>query len=99
MLHSVGLLSEKKRSATWAFLTKFAYFNKISRTFYIYTDVNKNLMTSLEIYCHHSNPIVLKIPCAKLYTSSCSETKVKIRLATLPPINQSKVQKEHMEWG
>ena len=30
------------------------------------------------IYMHHSNPIVLKLPCAKFHASSCSQTKVKV---------------------
>ena len=84
MQHSVCLLSEKKRSATLIFnpwlsvLTKFAYFKDISRTCRIYDDAIKNLMTSQGIYLHYSNPIILKIPCAKFHASSWSQAKVKV---------------------
>ena len=30
------------------------------------------------IYLHYSNPIVLKIPCAKFHASSCCQTKFKV---------------------
>ena len=37
-----------------------------------------NPWSSQGIYLHHSNPIVLKIPCAKFHASSCCQTKVKV---------------------
>ena len=59
-------------------LSKFEYFKEISRTCHISDDVIQKLMTSQRIYMHHTNPIVLKLPCAKLHVSSCSQTKVKV---------------------
>ena len=56
---------------------------------------------------YYSNPIVLKIPCAKFNASSCCQTKVKVEgqfcPLTLPPIRPPKhtpkkeVQKAHLE--
>ena len=45
-----------------------------------------NPWSSQGIYLHHSNPIVLKIPCAKFHASSCCQTKVKVegQFCTLP---------------
>ena len=70
----------------WLYIiSKFAYFKEISRTCHISDDVIKKLMTSQRIYMHHTNPIVLKLPCAKFHISSCSQTKVKVGGAVLPP--------------
>ena len=44
-----------------------------------------NPWLSQGIYLHHSNPIVLKIPCAKFYASSCCQTKVKVEGQFFPP--------------
>ena len=87
-------------------LSKFAYFKEISRTCHISDDVIKKLMTSQGIYMHHTNPIVLKLPCAKFHVSSCSQTKVKVGGgggggAVLPPPSppppKNEVQKAHPE--
>ena len=73
----------------WLYIiSKFAYFKEISRTCHIADDVIKKLMTSQGIYMHHTNPIVLKLPCAKFHVSSCSKTKVKVGGAVLPPPTQ-----------
>ena len=54
-------------------------------------------MTSQGIDLHHSNPIVLKIPCAKFHAfTSCSQTKVKLGVAVLPP-PKNEAQKAHPE--
>ena len=37
-----------------------------------------NPWLSQGICLHHSNPILLKIPCAKFHASSCCQTKVKV---------------------
>ena len=44
-----------------------------------------NRWSSQGIYLHHSNPIVLKIPCAKFHASSCCQTKVKAEGQFCPP--------------
>ena len=43
-----------------------------------------NPWSSQGIYLHHSNPIVLKIPCAKFHASSCCQTKVKVERQLYP---------------
>ena len=73
----------------WLFIfSKFAYFKEISRTCHISDDVIKKLMTSQGIYMHHTNPIVLKLLCAKFHVSSCSQTKVKVGGQFCPPPTQ-----------
>ena len=78
-------------------LTKFAYFKEIQCTCYIYNDVITKVMTSQGIYMHHSNPIVLKLPCAKFHASSRSQTNVKVwgggGGAVLPPATQKRGSK------
>ena len=99
MLHSVCLLSEKEKKYNPGFnpglcvLTKFAYFKEISC--HIYDDVIKKFMTSQGIYMHHSNPIVLKLPCAKFHAFSSSQTKVKVGGQFWPPPPKNEVQKAH----
>ena len=44
-----------------------------------------NPWSSQGIYLHHSNPIVLKIPCAKFHASSCCQTKLKVEGQFCPP--------------
>ena len=84
MLHSVCLLSEKKRSTTRVLIHDCLFLPNvhISKKFHvpaIFTMTSSTkLMTSQGIYMHHSNPIVLKLPCEKFHVSSCSQTKVKI---------------------
>ena len=70
-------------------ITKFVYFKQILRTCHIYDDVIKKLMTSQGIYLHHSNPIVLKLPCEKFHASNYYQTKVKV--------GKNEVQKAHPE--
>ena len=50
-------------------------------------------MTSQGIYLHHSNPIVLKIPCAKFHASSCSQTKLKVGGGEFCPPTQKRGSK------
>ena len=60
-----------------------------------------NPWSSQGIYLHHSNPIVLKIPCAKFHASSCCQTKVKVEghfcllllSSPLPPTPHTHTQK------
>ena len=44
-----------------------------------------NPWSSQGIYLHHSNPIVLKIPCAKFHASSCCQTKLQVEGQFCPP--------------
>ena len=66
-----------------------------------------NPWSSQGIYLHHSNPIVLKIPCAKFHASSRCQTKVKVegQFCPLPlpshllptHIPKKEVQKAHLQ--
>ena len=50
-------------------------------------------MTSQGIYLHNSNPIVLKIPCAKFHASSCSQTNAKVGGTGLHPHPETRFRK------
>ena len=67
-------------------LFTFGEDKKCSPVFNPWLSVLFNPWLPQGIYLHHSNPIVLKIPCAKFHASSCCQTKFKVEGQFCPPL-------------